>query len=353
MCRTYTQADGLGLGVVGPASLAPAMVRMYLGTTKLSSLMHRKAWRGLGTAAFARSAVQRFGLVVLDANAVPPEVLAATLPYEHWVNISIPLSANVDAHMAQLSSDRRTAVRRLVARGYRAEYVRDPSWAAEFYHRHHRPAMSGRHGDDGYVSSVRDLDGLLARANTEWVQIYRHDECVGAVIGERIGDTYKMHRIGWRDGCDALYRDDIVGALYWFAHVRALAHGAHRMHLGAVPADLTNGLFFFKQRWGGILQPQEAGFFPRHLLLDPAHPQARRFLGTHALLLRSESTSFTVVSALAPAEVPMRRRQAPLLSAWLQLREAPNPHDADSAAHRRLPPHLRPWFAAVPVGGEP
>jgi hypothetical protein len=353
MCRTYTRADGSGLAVLGPAALAPAVIRMHLGTTDVSSLTQQHSWRGFGTAAFARRALERFGLVVLATDAVPDGLQDATVCYERWVNIAIPLPSRVEDYMAHLSSDRRHSIRRRLAHGYRAEYVRDPSWAAEFFHRYHQPAMAGRHGDDGYVSSQKDLEGLLARSGTEWVRIYRDNECVGATIGERIDHSYRLHRVGWLDGCQSLYDEDIIGAMYWFALVRAINVGAQQLHVGAVPADLRNGLFMYKQRWGGMLQPLEVGYFPCRLLLDPAHPDARRFLATHALLLRTDTTSFTVVSALAPGDVPASRRQAHLISAWLQLRETPTPHDADSAAHRRLPPSLRQWFAAVPVAREP
>jgi hypothetical protein len=349
MCRTYTEADGTGVAVVGPPEIVTSTVRLYLESTDVETLASRRAWKPMRTAAFARRAQRQFGLVVFDPAAVPHELATAVLPYAQWLNMIIPLPDNSHAYLAQRTGDFRYRLRRALRAGYRFEVTRDPAWVQEFHARYFLPSMRLRHGDDGYVDSPGELANLLARHGSEWVKVVRDGECVAAAIGERLDGTYAFRKIGWRDGSQALFDGDIISVVYWSVLQRALELGSCAFHLGATPADLRNGLFYFKERWGGVLQPELKGVWPRALFIDPAHRHAHRFLMSRALLVQNDSASFTVLSGLTPRDIPSYRGQSHLISTWLQLRSAPDGHARETEAHQRLPAALRPWFAAIPL----
>jgi hypothetical protein len=339
-------SGGGGFACFGPDVNTVYFARHYLGTAEADALAISRRWNPCGIAAAARRLARAHGLAVFSEHSAPAALLPDLLAFDTYADLDIPLPATLEEFLRALPESTLSDVRRVRARGYRPELSRDPAWAAEFHQRHHVPSIRDRHGDDGFVCTPAELAHAFAGGESEWIKVFDGDRCLGAVLGETMPSGYYLHRLGWLDGDPALLSAGVVSALYWFSIRRAIELGLPRVHLGGVMADLNNGLFRYKSKWGARLVPASRRYRRLRLLLDPAHPHARRFLEHHALLARDAAGEFIVLSAHAPTEVPTFKAQAPFLRGWFRLRAAPDP--APDAAKAALPASLRPWFDATP-----
>jgi len=340
-----------GFAVAGTTKRVAFFTRHYLDENSTSRIKIASSWSFWRCEQNARRLAHQFGLVVFSTKIVPPSLRSDLLPLDLFIPLVIPLTGSIEAYTRSLGSLAKANLRKVRSRGYRVEISNDASWAREFYERYHRPSIQGRHGDDGFLSSPEDIAGLLHYNTFEWLRVFDGEVCISACIGERRNNEYYLHRTGWRDGSPALQAAGAGAALYWFGVQRALELGLSAFNQGGVMPCLENGLFIHKTAWGGRLPSGEHPYNTRFLLLDPAHPDARRFLSAHSLLIRDTDQRFIVISSHLPAEVPAYGAHAPHIAAWFRLRNTPDP--GLLTAHRLLPASLRPWFDAIPLTPPP
>lgn len=337
--------DG-GFASFGAMDNSAYLARHYLGIESADALVVRRRWNPCGEITAARRLARDLGLVAFSEGSAPASLLPDLLAFDTYADLEILLPSTAEEFLRPLPETTRSDIRRVRARGFRSQISRDPAWTDEFLARHHVPAIRARHGDDGFFASREEMVGSLAQGTAEWVRVLDGDRCVGGMLCGPAPESYNLCRLGWLDGDPALLRAGVVSALYLFAIQRALELGLPRIDLGGVMADLDNGLFRYKSKWGARLAPASRRFRRLHLLLDPTKPHARRFLERHALLARDAGGELIVLSGRAPAEVPTFKAQAPFLRAWFRLRAAPDP--TPDPAKAALPVTLRPWFDAIP-----
>lgn len=342
-------ATGTAFSTFGAPDATIALARYHMGVEHLEELRVKTRWNPLGTVAAARRQARRHGLAVFSERSAPAALRPDLLPLESYVDLDIPLPGSLREFKSALGTSAASDISRIRRLGYRVEFDRDAGWSERFHAHYHEPSIQFQHGDDGFVSSAAEMARFFTGGRAEWLRVYQGDICVAAMLGEAEARGYRLHRLGWLEGSPTLRSQGVVAALYWFSIQRTFDLGLPRLHLGGVKPDLEDGLFFFKTKWGGRLDPANRRFSARLLLLDPSHPAARAFIGRHSLISRDPAGRHIVLSSRLPAEVGTFAAQASALSAWFRLREAPDP--VPDSAKAVLPGTLRPWFDAVALPG--
>lgn len=338
-----------GFAGVGDAGAHSWFMRRYLGEMSRPAVAVSSTWRSFGMAGQIGRLTRELGLVAMDPWAVPPALQAETLAFDLWTHLTIPLPASADQFVKELSHSAFENLRLIRKQGYRLETSDSSASVGEFYESFHRPSIQGRHGDEGLCSEPNELAQLLAQKGAEWIRIIRSDECVAMALGRATPSGYKLCRLGWRNGDPALLKAGVVAAIYWFGICRTRDLGLSQVLLGTATSSLEDGLFSYKTAWGGRLLPGQERIASKRLLIDPAHPAARRFLEKHSLLIRGADDRFIVLSSRRPAEVPAYRGQSAFIAAWFRLRPSPLPAVAHPASP--LPVSLRRWFEPEPLPG--
>lgn len=342
--------DGAGgFAHLGPPRRIAAFARAYLDEETLTNLDISTVLRPWGKAASARHHARAVGLAVLAPGTAPASLQPDLVRLDSFINLVIPLPASLETYVASLNHSARSDLRSIRKNGYHSAFDRDPAWVRPFLDLYHLPSIQGRHSDDGHCASPQELEDLLATGNAEWIRIFDRETCVAACLCERRSGRYLLHRLGWFEGSPAILAKGAIGALYWFAIRHAIETGCDQVTLGGTRPDLQNGLFGYKTKWGARLAPTTRKFETFGLLLDPAHPDAHRFLATRSLLLHAVDGRHTVLSGRLPSEVSAATAQSDFLSAWFRLRDQPSNSAASAPANQPLPHHLRPWFDAIPL----
>jgi len=337
--------DRPGLAVFGEDSQLAQTALDYLGADHA-----RPAWRSrllpVGRAALAQRYLRRDGLVVFESVPVPASLQPEALPLEHYVELDVTLPPDQARFFSSLG-DSVKSDRRLIRRAqFRPEYTRSTDLLAAFHARYVVPSVPGRHGAAALVPTLPQLLTLHAERGGELLRIFRGDAWVSGVFCLPGPQAYNLWSIGWRAGDPCLLKDGAIAACYVFSFQRAYELALPRVELGGTPANLEDGLFYFKSKWGPRLRPAAtAGTFTRHVLLDPSHPACRRYLSSRSLLIQRPDGTYLVLSGRDPAEVPVHRVHADRLSAWFRLRAVADP--APDPAKAALPASLRPWFDAL------
>ena len=322
--------------------------RLFLGNRELARAPRR--WHLRGRSAVALALARRHGLVVFPDADVPADLRPALLRVPRCVALTVDLGPSNEACRAALPYDRRSAVKRLQARGFRAAILRDPEWAAEFHARFHEPAVRRSHGAEGYVMPAHEIAAAVRSGDAEFLQIFLGERCVAAGTCLLHGPAYHLARVGWLDGDPAWVALGAQTARVWFAIERARALGFARVGLGGTPPYLNDGVFRFKMRWNAELDPAGTVWGDYHLLFDPRHERTQEFFRRHAVLARDPAGRFFVCSAARPDEVEVFARIRKGISAW---RRVVTPEEAARAGlHPGPTPHAPSgWFVEEPING--
>lgn len=314
-------------------------------TPELRYAMHGVRWE-----ASAQALAAKHGMVAFAESHHPHHLADLLLRQQPFVPLAINIGTTEQAYLSTLSESARDDARRARNRRFTLEVHRDAAWAHEFHDRFHRPSISRRHGEDGFVANEHEFVDLLTRNGGEFVCVVKDGRRVAAVLASPRQPTYLLHRLGWRDGDDAILKDGAVGAIYWYAVRRARELGCARVSLGGTPPVLEEGVTRYKMKWNAEIDADYATPWSAHdLLLDPRHAGVHAMLARASLVLQSRCGSYFVLSGRTPAEVslcePMRRT----LTAWFRVAPTPDASRESANAGTPLPPHLRAWCVNEPL----
>jgi hypothetical protein len=297
----------------GDRNSQPHFERVYLGGGNITarSGLCLGDWSGL-----ARKLVKQHGLVVIAGTQPPPSLRPNLLRVPRFVALSADVGESEDALYHSLHESARYDVRK-ARQGFQIEVHRDVSWVEEFCQRYHERAITLRHGAEGFLQSVQDMQRLILEHNNEFVCVTHNGERLAAVLAQPESGCYRMGRLGWRDADPDLLRRRVLGALYWFTFVRARELGLSQVKMGGTPPYLEDGVFRFKTRWNATLDRKDTQFGEYSLLLDPAHPKATAFLALHSLLAFDEENGFLVYTGSPDigGQLPERVRSA--IATWI------------------------------------
>lgn len=289
--RVVGDAAGEGFVMIGDDRPQHHFERIYLNREDSSSaafpLIGSRFERALALA-------RRHGLVVFSGVAPPAELGEYLLRVPRFIRLYVDLRDTEESLYRSLHVSARYDVRK--SRNFQMEVHQDVGWAEEFFHRYYEKSMRARHGAEGFVRPVEELVRLIEQRGAEFICVRQDGQRLAAVLAEPGKDSYDMGGPGWLDGSKDLLRRRVPAALYWFTLVRARQLGYRMVNLGGTPPYLDDGVFQFKARWAAHFDHQPEHFGEYHLLIDPAHPVAKRFLDDHTLLLLGENNRLMACS---------------------------------------------------------
>jgi hypothetical protein len=308
--------------------------------TRTRLLVHRPV-----TADDCRRLAERFGLVVFCGDAAPPSLESELLSVPLTVEMEMPTPAVFEGPGARWSRSAKANIAKVRQSGFTFDVVTGETWIADFYRRMFRPAMRRRHGPRAYVGSQRMLTEYARLDGAEFLRILDDGQWVAGAIGVATPRGYRLLKLGWLNGNDALLKRGIVSALYWFLLRRAAALGHRRIFLGTVEPYLEDSVLLYKSHWGGRLSRESRDLRGFQLLLDPSHPSCRRFLLAHSIVTRAPDRSVTVFSGRAPDAGHVSPDILSGIARWYQWQDAPLAVPEVTADD--VPGPLRPWLSCV------
>jgi hypothetical protein len=334
--------DGAAVATFGAPKLHAHFARVFLGADVKPELRPGLHRREAGPA--MRQLARRHGLAVGVAADLSPGALEGALIVTRFVCLTIDLPKTWDAFTRTLGSSALDDLRRVRNQGFQVRITRDPACVGEFHSRLHLPTIKSRHGDEAMPASLALLQELLAAENTELIQVFLGERWVSGVLTRKEERGYRLIRLGWLQGDPELLRRGVIAAVYHASLRRAFELGQQTLILGGTLPYFEDGVFAYKAKWGARLDHARTTSEPIAWHLDPAHPNARRFLQTHTLIASAPGGRFVAYSAKPPRT---ERSYAPALaslSAWYRLLDRPDP--ALGTTDDAVPRALQPWFTS-------
>jgi hypothetical protein len=250
---------------------------------------------GAMTAEDCRELSRRDGLVVFCGSSAPSQLQSELLRLPVLIDIERPTPTTFEGPSAGWGKSATDNIRRIKRNGFTYDVVDPRRSLDEFYERMFTKTMAVRHGQRVARSSRREIRTFAASGEAELLRVLQEGRVVAAVLNRQRGRDYQLFVLGWPDGDPSALRGGAVAALYWFSFQRAAALSCDRVLLGGSFPCLSEGVLLHKAHWGAQL----AGAKPERgtigLLIDPAHPAARRLLEEHALIAVGSSGELVAV----------------------------------------------------------
>jgi hypothetical protein len=338
-----------GFALAGGLKARHLFRRLYLDATaetQTRHVVHRAA-----TADTCRALVQRYGLVVFCGDSAPPALVPELLPIPVLLEMDLPAPSVLEGPPAGWSHSVKDDVRRVRRNGFDYDIQPGSQLVPEFYARMFRPTILNRHGAEAYLDSQHRIAQYARQPGAEVLRVLHHGKWVAGCLNVATTAGYRLLKLGWVQGDDAVLRAGVVGALYWFTLRRAAELGSPRVFLGPVTPYLEDGVLRYKSKWGATLSAggNEAGEF--RLLLDPGHAACRRFLRTHSFVVRGAGQELIVFSGSDPDTIAPAPELLSGIARWYRWRDEAAVRPAIGAGDVPLP--LRPWVDQVLPASDP
>jgi hypothetical protein len=281
----------------------------------------RRQWYWRNQVCQVRLLAKRHGLVLAKEELATTGLKNNTIAWPQLVELVIDLPTSLDDYRKGLKGTAKSDLSRIRRYGFTSKVSRDTERLKAFYHGMFLPSMSGRHGGNGYVFPLADLQNIMNKdPRNGLLELWSGNNWVAGLLYEIKGTEFHTRRVGWLNGDPAIHQLGVSGALHWFAVVKAIEMGCEQLVFGGVAPYLEDGLFHAKTKWSAQLSHEHSHFRQWRAMLDRSHPDCRKFFQAFSLLLTSEvAANFEVLSLRERGDVKPATNQANCIGEWHQL----------------------------------
>ncbi|HOG28044.1 MAG TPA: GNAT family N-acetyltransferase [Vicinamibacterales bacterium] len=192
-------------------------------------------------------------LVVLHLNRLLkwrfPDLWCVRVPPS--LRAIMDISAPLEAVRAGMTKRRRQELTGLAKLGLEGGISHDLAEFSRFYQDMHAPFVTERYRDRIRMRPLEAQKRVFERrGKLLWVK--RQGMMVAAVFGvrRRFGKTFCAIHLGIDQSQDEAIRRHAITALYWRLITWSRDAGCRSIDFGPAPAQLGDGLFLYKHRWG-------------------------------------------------------------------------------------------------------
>lgn len=211
---------------------------------------------------------QRLGSEIVDAEVYQLAPYQSKRHADHFVfrafvDEAVSFSNDLEAWIgAFVGRDMRRKLKRATERGF--EILKGGNKdLARFHETLLVPFSRYFHGEDAHIPSIKALQQLLLKGELLLARDSSGNELGGIVVMKSRASGVRFLRTGIALGVlnEPKLRDDLTAFLYSTFVSWAIAMGARKGSFGLSPAAATDGLVYFKSRWGS--NPVSANRCPR------------------------------------------------------------------------------------------
>ncbi len=185
-------------------------------------------------------------LLVVETNRLLELLLGRRKGYKlpMWVQFCLDTSLPLTT-LKKRSSKLRQELPRLTRKySLSFEIADDEHSLSQFFDTMYLPYITGRHGETAFLSPLAELQRVFE--NAELLLIKKNAERIAGCLLEKQGEMVLLRYIGVKDNDPRHFRDGVVGALYYFAIVRAQERGYSVFNMGGTSPFLADGVARFK-----------------------------------------------------------------------------------------------------------
>ena len=195
-------------------------------------------------------------IVLYRVSRFFPFHLPAAYAFDNPLSVQqvVPLGASVDEMLAGGSNKR---LRKEISRMRKQNFTVRSSQTLEdldfFYHKMYVPTLQARYDDRGEHYPYEFIQQILENGFLSFLSL--DDEVVMGTLYRIRGKVLYTNFTGLMDGNTGLLKHDINVAQNWFDMNHAIERGMEVLNWMSSNAWASDGVFYFKQRWGAQVQP--------------------------------------------------------------------------------------------------
>lgn len=220
---------------------------LFSSAADVDYLMRAFLWQ---VPSLVRQFVSEGEFVVCELNSLIPwrphaQYTFTTVP---WVRQVLDISRPIDEILAAMNHGRRTDIRSAQRYGFSYERTHDPAVFDRFYHTMYVPYVTKRHGDRAIVEGYREKKRQFNRGGLILVRL--DEQLAAGALYRVLDDTCRLGSVGVPEGCGHLVKEGAITFLCWSLVEWARHQGLRLFDLGCSRAQLKDGVFEYKRRWG-------------------------------------------------------------------------------------------------------
>jgi len=163
-----------------------------------------------------------------------------------WIGTEVNLS--VAKQLAESSKSLKWDMRKVTRNGYRYEIARDRTSYDYFYERMYLPYIDNIYGNRSFLMSYDVMMSELDNCELGFVK--KGEQCLAGGIIICKDNKVRGWSLGVLDGDQALVKEGVITALYYFETLYLLEKGVQKRSFGSSRAFLRDGVLKFKKKWG-------------------------------------------------------------------------------------------------------
>lgn len=169
--------------------------------------------------------------------------------------------------------------------GYTYEVSKEPDDVDYFYHRMYIPFSKNRHREGPIQSSI---ETAYESGSGGILFIKRDNERVAGLTFQRRNTTIVARMIGVLDGKNELFKQSVIGAVYYFLIKYAKECGYEKIDFDYATPILTDGILRYKNKWGMRVECNRWDNLRLGLRLSDFNESAKKVLCDNPMMIISD-----------------------------------------------------------------
>jgi hypothetical protein len=220
----------------------------------------------------------------------------STYRIPEWLNSSFPIPSDL-AELARKSNSLRQDLRIVRKHQFSASESHDPQDLSRFYEEMYCAHAKERHGVNSQLRSFASVQYALQEGRRVAGMVLRIDKELGYFVA-----------IGTLQGDEKLLKMGALSAAYQLGIDYLRSRGCTRVDLGGTRPCLSNGLLWYKAKWGAVLSAKPISPFDYVVKWDPHAPSVLEMLQAGPLVTREKRRLVALIagatSAFPPDKIP-------------------------------------------------
>ena len=204
-------------------------------------------------------------LAVIEAHTI----LKALLKREQDLFVPVWLDSYVETPLEARNRSSVSSIKTIEKNRLTYSTTKSADAIRDFYASMYLPTIQSRHGDSALIAPFEDVEKALDAGHCELLQISKDGQAIGGVLILTDHSPPRLWLCGVRDAKPDHWKAGALAGVYLFSSQHLAKSGATTMALGGTRAFLSDGILFYKSKWGAMFKPRGVrGFLIRPLQLN-------------------------------------------------------------------------------------
>ena len=193
-----------------------------------------------------------FSLAVIEGHTLH----AALFKDKHDLFIPMWLDSQVETPVTARNRSSISSLKSIEKNRLTYAVTNAPEELHDFYYNMYLPSMRGRHGDGAFLDTFEQIMDPVKRGECELLSIKKDEVPIAGVLILIKESPPELWKCGVRDANPLYFKAGGMAGVYAFSSRYLHANGHAVMNLGGTRAFLSDGVLFYKTKFGASFRPR-------------------------------------------------------------------------------------------------